>query len=211
MLFVKFITAQIGDWQSYHDAVRAFENVEWQPIANANWADQFPYTPQVRFQIAYSTEVLLLHYDVAEEFVRANAIRHNDPVYEDSCVECFVSFDGGKSYFNIEFNLLGTGLIGKRNCDGSDKVRMEIDNVNRVSTFTQVRHIAGRRDWQMILAIPFDVLGQDGSALLRTSAQANFYKCGDHLPKPHYMSWKPIRSANPNFHAVSFFGEITFL
>jgi hypothetical protein len=41
-------------------------------------------------------------------------------------------------------------------------------------------------------------------------AQANFYKCGDKLKQPHYLSWKPVLTSNPDFHQPKYFGEISF-
>ncbi|PVH26717.1 carbohydrate-binding family 9-like protein [Sphingobacterium corticibacter] len=211
MLLINFISARVQDWQSYHDAVSVFSESEWQVIDSVNWPAQFSYAPTVRFQAMYSAEFLLLHYAVEEEFVRACAVRHNEAVYEDSCVECFISFDEKKTYFNIEFNLLGTGLIGHRSTIYKEKKRLDVDLVNRVSTFTNVQQIAGKKNWQMIMAIPFEILGQDGTTLSGKSAHANFYKCGDQLPVPHYLSWKPIDTPQPTFHKVEYFGEIVFL
>lgn len=211
MLPIIFTSARTQDWQSYNDALNVFSAADWHAIDSVNWPDQFPYAPTVRFQAMYNTDFLLLHYAVEEEFVRAQAVRHNEAVYEDSCVECFISFDAGQTYFNIEFNVLGTGLIGQRSTVSKEKKRLEADLVNRVNTFTNVRQIAGKKSWQMALAIPFDILGQDGSALTGTSAHANFYKCGDKLPVPHYLSWKQIHMPEPSFHAIEYFGEIAFL
>ncbi|MBC7416687.1 MAG: hypothetical protein H7325_00845, partial [Pedobacter sp.] len=36
-------------------------------------------------------------------------------------------------------------------------------------------------------------------------------KCGDDLPKPHYLSWNPITNvAEPNFHLPEFFANAIF-
>ena len=40
--------------------------------------------------------------------------------------------------------------------------------------------------------------------------RANFYKCGDELDKPHYLSWNPINLEKPNFHCPEFFGTLFF-
>ena len=31
------------------------------------------------------------------------------------------------------------------------------------------------------------------------SIRANFYKCGDELQKPHFLSWNPIKIEKPDF------------
>ena len=30
--------------------------------------------------------------------------------------------------------------------------------------------------------------------------RANFYKCGDKTAHPHYVSWAPINTPQPDFH-----------
>ncbi|MNL73189.1 hypothetical protein D3C87_1986170 [compost metagenome] len=40
--------------------------------------------------------------------------------------------------------------------------------------------------------------------------KGNFYKCGDKLEQPHYLSWSPIHLPHPQFHAIDFFGNINF-
>jgi hypothetical protein len=37
---------------------------------------------------------------------------------------------------------------------------------------------------------------------------ANFYKCGDETPEPHFLSWNPIDLPKPNFHVPQFFGQL---
>ena len=38
--------------------------------------------------------------------------------------------------------------------------------------------------------------------------RANFYKCGDKLQQPHFLSWNPISTPRPNFHVPQFFGTL---
>ena len=38
----------------------------------------------------------------------------------------------------------------------------------------------------------------------------NFYKCGDLLQVPHFLSWNPIQLPKPCFHCPEFFGELIF-
>ena len=40
---------------------------------------------------------------------------------------------------------------------------------------------------------------------------ANFYKCGDDTPQPHFISWSPIDLPKPDFHAPQFFGVLELL
>ena len=65
--------------------------------------------------------------------------------------------------------------------------------------------------WSLRLVIPVRVL--HFSAIRNLSgveAHANFYKCGDKLKQPHYLSWKPVLTSNPDFHQPKYFGELSF-
>ena len=42
------------------------------------------------------------------------------------------------------------------------------------------------------------------------SFRAHFYKCGDKLQQPHFLSWNAIGNPKPNFHLPQFFGTIVF-
>ena len=40
--------------------------------------------------------------------------------------------------------------------------------------------------------------------------RANFYKCGDLTVHPHFLSWNPVTSEQPDFHRPCDFGELYF-
>ena len=50
--------------------------------------------PKVSFKIAHGNDCICIKYDVVEHEVLARFRNTNDPVYKDSCVEFFISFDG---------------------------------------------------------------------------------------------------------------------
>ncbi|GAA4141872.1 carbohydrate-binding family 9-like protein [Sphingobacterium kyonggiense] len=194
----------------YHSMASMLEDQAWHGIDEVSWKAEFPYVPKVRFQIAYSSSHIFVHYDVEEEFVKAANIRPNESVWEDSCVEFFISFDQKKNYYNAEFNVLGTGLIGYGPAIKEERSRLENSEILKVDTFTQVRTLNGVKTWQLILAIPVEIFGLELNALKGTSAYANFYKCGDSLPRPHFISWNFIDNPTPNFHLPNYFGKINF-
>jgi hypothetical protein len=41
-------------------------------------------------------------------------------------------------------------------------------------------------------------------------ARGNFYKCGDKLTKPHFLSWNAIDTPSPDFHVPQAFGTLIF-
>ena len=74
--------------------------IEFQPLDVVNWKD-YPYKPEVSFRIAHTGREILLHYKVKEASVRAVASGDNGRVWEDACVEFFVSPEGDDRYYNF--------------------------------------------------------------------------------------------------------------
>lgn len=195
---------------TYHDLSQQLETLPWHPIAEVNWKE-FPYQPEVRFQIAHDNRRIFLHYSVEEEFIKAQYVRINEAVWEDSCVEFFISFDGKLNYYNIEFNVLGTGLTGFGPQTKAERRRLPTEVIAEIRTATTVLNVSGKKKWNIILVIPTTVfIEEEIGSLADIVAHANFYKCGDGLPTPHFLSWRKIEHPTPNFHLPEFFGEIKF-
>ncbi len=173
----------------------------------------FPYHPQVHFKIAHTALGILLLFDVCEKHVKAVYRHTNDPVYKDSCVEFFFSFDGS-NYYNLEFNCIGAGLIGYGPAQRLKRKRLARETIEQVKTYSYISPEAsasGDKEWRLLLHIPltvFDAHTIDSLGGLRCTG--NFYKCGDDLPEPHYVAWNPIDHPKPNFHLPQYFGELVF-
>ncbi|VTP98522.1 carbohydrate-binding family 9-like protein [Sphingobacterium daejeonense] len=194
----------------YSNLANELNDLDWNAIDEAPWKEEFPYTPQAKFQIAYDQNGIYLHYDIDEEFVKGEFIRPNENIWEDSCVEFFVSFDGRKTYYNLEFNVLGTGLIGYGTAEKSSRNRLSAEEILTVDAISQIKTVNGRKNWKQILIIPFALFGLTIADIEGKTLAANFYKCGDGLPNPHFLSWNTIENSKPNFHLPEFFGEIIF-
>lgn len=177
-------------------------------ISECPWPAEYPYIPAVSFQIAHTVDTIALHYTVAEEYLRAHAMRTNENVWEDSCVEFFISLDNKKTYYNFEFNILGTGLIGFGPASKADRTRLEAAEIHKVKTITQVVCDEKIKKWEIFLLIPKTLLTTED--LSGKTVHGNFYKCGDGLPTPHFIAWNTIESPKPNFHLPEFFGELNF-
>ena len=189
------------------------EKVDFQPIKSVNWAEAFPYCPDVEFRIAHTDDAILLHYKVKEGSVAAVAGRDNGPVWEDACVEFFSIPAGDGVYYNIECNCTGTLLIGAGAGRGERRHAPQevLDKVQRWSSLGReaFEERVGECSWEVALVIPYsafflhDITSLDGKAV-----RANFYKCGDKLQTPHFLSWNPIGLEKPNFHCPEFFGML---
>ena len=69
----------------------------------------------------------------------------------------------------------------------------------------------GEISWSMIEVIPAAALfNHNIESWSGKIFRVNFYKCGDNLPNPHFLSWNKIDFPRPNFHLPEFFGEVSF-
>ncbi len=171
----------------------------------------FPYQPEVSFSIAHHIDCIFLKYYIKEKSIRAHYTVTNEPVYEDSCVEFFISFDDS-GYYNLEVNSLGTCLMGF----GKDKIGRQLlpaKIIEKIKSQTVInRNSDACIEWEITLLIPMEMFYHHTIASLTgKNCRANFYKCGDQLPQPHFICWNPIEAPEPNFHLSQFFGTITFL
>lgn len=205
------ILSNLSGKKDFYQLSALAENLEWNTLSYCNWSESYPYQPYVRFRIGYTEDAFLLQFDVEEEQMRGNYSEMNQNVWEDSCVEFFISFDEGKTYYNIEFNLIGTGLIGYGSADKSTRNRLSAKEIGSVRTFSMIERHGEKKHWSMIQLVPFAVLKLSNSGDLKgRKVHGNFYKCGDKLKNPHFLSWSKIDNPTPNFHLPQFFGELIF-
>ena len=202
-----------GDWEVVD---RAFASVEAQPIACCNWAETYPYAPDVQFRMFHTGDRLMLRFDVAESYTAALVTEDNGEVWTDSCVEFFIAPDEGL-YYNFETTCIGRMLLSGRKSRTEDVQPAPAEvlaSVKRFTTYPFGEPFAERKGdnrWSLTLAIPPQALFRhaltDWSGL---EARMNLYKCGDRLSHPHFLSWKPVRTENPDFHRPEFFEAVTF-
>jgi len=205
--------ASIGYDTPASTVMEALAAVPATALAEVPWPE-FPYRPSVNFRIAHTEDSLVLLYDVREKNVKAVYRQPNDPVYKDSCVEFFLSFDG-QHYYNLEFNCVGTGLIGYGGSDKAKRKRLHPDTVRKVKAYGSISasHVPDGTDtaWQLLLNIPLVVFEHHRITTMGgLQCRGNFYKCGDDLPVPHFVAWNRIEAPGPNFHLPQFFGELRF-
>ena len=208
-LVVKYINNFLNE-EIIQGAALQLDHLEKHNLSCIPWP-AFPYKPGVCFSIAHSSTHIFLKYYVEEKAIRAVNTAINSTVWEDSCVEFFISFNNGVSYYNIEFNCTGTGLIGY----GKTKTNRELlppGVVTKVRSMAVITPLdSDKICWQLTLAIPLQVFIYSTLVSLKgTGCLANFYKCGDLLPEPHFVAWSNIQSQQPNFHLPEFFGKLVF-
>ncbi len=200
-----------GDWEVVD---RAFASAEAQPIACCNWAETYPYAPDVQFRMFHTGDYLMLRFDVAERYTAARVAEDNGRVWTDSCVEFFIAPDT-ESYYNFETSCIGRLLLGYHR-QGEKTVSAPAEALGSVIRHTSLpgtpfEEREGDNRWSVVLAIPPQALFRHAlTDWSGAEARANLFKCGDDLSHPHFLSWRPIRTEKPNFHRPEFFDHIKF-
>jgi hypothetical protein len=188
------------------------EKAERSPISCINWPE-YSYKPKVDFSMAYSDDHLFLKYRVEEDCYMALTSEDGGPVWKDSCVEFFVSPENNDYYYNFEFNCIGRCLLAYGN---SRHDRIAADNkafekIYRKSSlgsdpFQEKKEAV---KWNLFVAISSSAFFKHESMKFdKGIIRSNFYKCGDGLSKPHYLTWSPIKTEKPDYHRPEFFNEI---
>ena len=188
------------------------EKIAFQPVGHVNW-QEYPYRPKVEFRIAHTDRSFLLNFRVTENSVRARYGEDNGSVWTDSCVEFFSVPAGDDIYYNIECNCIGTVLVGagaQRN--NREHAPAEVTaRIQRWSSLGRTPFEERMEDtsWEVALVIPYSVFFKHQlDSLDGKTIKANFYKCGDELRTPHFLSWNPINIEKPDFHRPDFFGML---
>ena len=179
-----------------------------------NWSE-YPYYPAVSVQIAYNEDELFLKYQVNEQSVKAEITESNGPVWTDSCVEFFLSPEGNDEYYNLEMNCIGTILLGFRK-KGEISVHASAEQIALIRRISSLGNSSfperkEQSQWKIVTAIPWTTFFKhELKPVTGKKMRGNFYKCGDELSVPHFLSWTKIKTNKPNFHAPEFFGGLEF-
>ena len=211
LIVKKVSTASDAPWE---EVLKSLETASWNVIDTINW-QEYGYRPLVQFRMAYADSAFLLQYRVKEQAVLAVATNDNGEVWKDSCVEFFMTPANDGIYYNFETNCAGTCLLAA----GTSRNGREAAERAIVSTIRRQpslgRHPFGERkgeiEWDLALVIPYACLFKHpGYSPAGKTIRANFYKCGDNLTVPHFLSWNPIKTERPDFHRPEFFGTVKF-
>lgn len=183
-------------------------------IECVNWPEQYPSKPEVSVRVAHNGDCLFLQYSVSEEELRANVMEDNGEVWTDSCVEFFIAFDAAH-YYNVECTCIGTALLGHREIGEptSHGSAETMRSILRSSSLERklIPNTKGDFQWKLTLVIPCTAFWKDKiGAFDGKTARGNFYKCGDKLSMPHFVSWTTIDTPGPSFHQPKYFGELVF-
>ena len=197
--------------------------VEYNWIDVAQWPERNNgYNPEVRFRIAYSQQMLFIEYYVKEANIKAlySEDKESKP-FKDSCCEFFFSPECNNNYYNMELNCIGKGTFAfRRGGRKGPKIAYGEEIMKRIFRYstlgeapieTSVKENGELFEWKLTVAIPLECFTETPMNELKgKTMRANFYKCGDDMPKPHFLTWNRIELEKPDFHTPDFFGALTF-
>jgi len=189
--------------------------VAYTSIDNVNWPEAYPYKPKVEFAAAHTGDALLLHYRVEEQSVRAVAKQDHEHIWEDSCAEFFIMPAEDGIYYNIECNCTGKLLVaaGKDRNERKPAPADVMQGIDRWASLGKEPFDTRQEPtkWELALRLPTSTCFLHKlESFEGLTAKGNAYKCGDCLPVPHFISWNPIKTENPDFHRPDFFGQMRF-
>ncbi len=166
------------------------------------------YAPKVEVYLCHDGDRMLVSFKVFEDVVVARERRDNGKIWCDSCVEMFLRpFDDDDRYINFEFNPYGAAVMSI-GAGREDRQALVFGYKDRLKVVP--RHFDG--GWSLAFEVPFGMLSEiyqrEEKIGRGARISANFYKCGDETPYPHFGMWREVESDVPNFHLPEFFGEL---
>ncbi len=185
-------------------------------VARMPWQDG--PAPSTTFRVLCDSEAIYVQFHCVDLAIAARATELNGPVWQDSCVEMFITLAGlrGGEFVNFEANCCGTFLLGY-GAGRDDRRLIWPDLAAGIAVATSVpgptkMPAPGDRSWWLAARIPFAVLAAFvGRPIGPTSGDVwhgNFYRCGG--PADPYACWSQIDSPRPDFHRPDSFGRLCF-
>lgn len=197
------------------DIEKTFGSLPANAIGCCNWPEEFPYTPEASFKIFHDGANIYIKFSVKENDIKAAVSEDQGRTWTDPCVEFFVSPEGNLDYYNFECTCTGKLLLAWHPA-GAPKEAADKEVLDSVKRFPSLGTETfplrkGEYEWSVIEIIPATALFRSGIECLDGKEMtANFYKCGDELPTPHFLSWSEIEWEEPSFHRPEQFGKLIF-
>ena len=197
------------------DLEKIFETLPEHAIDCCNWPKEFPYSPKATFRIFHDGTKVYIKFAVTENDIKAAVAEDQGRTWTDPCVEFFVSPQCNLDYYNFECTCTGKLLLAWHPADAPKESagKEVLDSVERIPSLGTGTFALreGEHTWSVIEIIPVSALFRSGvESLDGKEMGANFYKCGDELPTPHFLSWNPIEWPEPSFHRPEQFGKLIF-
>jgi len=208
------VVHRVEDFGDDFDGPAPWDKLPPIPVDHYLWLDN-GYKPRVEARLGWSGRFLYVGFRVGEKKAPVRYTKFQDPVYKDSCVEFFVDMFPARhlGYLNFEMNAAGT-LLAQFGPDRNSRRPLWPEDLAGFSVIAaeEIGEERGGPAWSVEYRIPLALFRRIYSEDVRPGhrAAANFYKCGDNTPLPHYGAWSRVGTTAPDFHRPEFFGELLF-
>ena len=179
----------------------------WESVPAAElsegWWELFGQKYKTLARLVHCDDGLILRMETDEWPIRINAMKLNDEVCLDSCMEFFFTPNTvDKDFINIEANAASVPLcyIGEQRHG-----RKPLDPCDEGVEFKTM--IDFEQGWKLYVFIPFCFLEKHFSKV-DPEMRANFYKCGEETVIEHYCVWNKVETPSPDYHRPEYFGKI---
>lgn len=173
-------------------------------LTNYLWNSD-PNDTKVSLSLRVEDFNLYFSFHVTEKELRRMVNEDNGNVWEDSCVELFISPDK-VHYYNFELSA-STALRCGYGSSRTDRTPVNTDLLKLIKRNMKIFENNNKRStYELSGVIPLKNFSLD-----RDKLYINAYKCGDKLSKPHFISLFPIDTPAPDFHQIRFFQEIELI
>jgi hypothetical protein len=200
-----------------HGAARAWEAVEWLPIAPVGAVASGDY--RTRVKLAYSATGIYCLYDCDDRLLTSTGLRDNDDLWKEDVVEAFFWPDERQPlYFEYELSPLNAELpLLVPNDRGAFMgwIPWHYGGQRRTRHATSVR--GGERSsgatisgWMAEFFIPFALLRGLGNTPPKSGVtwRGNFYRIDHDSGTPALFAW--ATGVGESFHNIQQFGTLRF-
>jgi hypothetical protein len=191
------------------DALNEIEKGVRFDINHFNW--NCVYKPKAYGYMAYLEGVgIIVRFITEEKNPKRTYLNPQDPVYKDSAVEVFVSFQEEQPnqeslYMNFEINANGA-MLANFGFGRQDRKVLGQELYQQCHVKASVME----NSWSVDLIIPLALIRELTGIEKLSSGDGfycNFYKIAESKEIEHYASYSPIISEKPNFHLPEYFAK----
>lgn len=167
---------------------------------------------ETKAQLAIYQDKIYIRAKAQDKYIKCDAKELNDPVYEDSCFEFFVTpwDQKSQSYFNIEINCMGVLYMAYKDGKGGKKMisKEQSRQISIKSSLKESKDIDKELGWELEIIVPIGLLEEISEKEIKKDVwHGNFYRCGG-KEDDQYASWNPIEFEKPSFHQPMQFGRL---
>jgi len=182
---------------------KAWDSAEVANIGTINW-EEFSCNLKTTARILYNDHGIYVRLQTDEKPLLARHVKQNDAVCCDSCMEFFFRpNENDPRYLNFEFNPFGTMYLAVRTS------RFDPVHPTEDKTFFSVKSCVDDKAWTLQFCVPFEFIHRIFGSHTKTM-YGNLYKCGEDTISPHYATYYPVLTEQPDFHRPEYFGEFIF-